>query len=48
MRIANISRDNGLIPKVEQLAGEIRASHSDIIPNIIERWIDKSNQYANV
>jgi len=48
MRIADLSRDIGLLPKVEQIAEQLKHHYPDSIPLLIRRWIRQNDIYANV
>ncbi len=48
MRIADLGRDISLLPKVEQIATEIKNHHPQIVPLLIKRWIHQNDIYANV
>ena len=48
MRIADLGRDIGLLPKVEQIAGRIKQQHPALITPLIERWMKNRDIYANV
>ena len=48
MRIADLSRDMGLLPKVETIALALRKNHPELVSMIIDRWIKEKDIYANV
>ena len=48
LRIADLTRDAGLFPKVEQLASALRKDHPDTIQPLINRWLQHRDVYANV
>ncbi len=48
MKIADLSRDIHLLPKVEQIATRLRTEFPQCIQPIIERWISDNEIYANV
>ena len=48
MKIADLHRDRGLLPRVEKISQVIRQQHPDIIPQLISRWINQHQNYANV
>lgn len=48
LKVANIIRDQALLPIVEQTADVLLQNHTDNIPKIIDRWIRTKAQYAKV
>ena len=46
-RIANLSRDAGLMPKVQRAANALRSS-SDVSGAIVRRWLTQADRYAKV
>ncbi len=48
MRIADLSRDIDLFPKVEKIAARLHQNHPHCIQPIIQRWISNNEIYANV
>jgi len=48
MRIADLGRDIGLLPKVEQIAEQLKQHYPDSVPLLIQRWIRQNDIYANV
>ncbi len=48
MRIADLGRDIGLLPKVEQIAEQLKQHHPESVPLLIQRWIRQNDIYANV
>lgn len=51
MKVANISRDRALLPKIEHIARLLRARQpetADAIDALIERWISVRESYAEV
>ncbi|MEK6730938.1 MAG: ATP-dependent DNA helicase RecG [Pseudomonadota bacterium] len=48
MRIANIVRDQYLLPKVQAVSLEIIHHHASIIPLLEHRWIESAEDYGRV
>ncbi len=48
MRIANITRDKAMIPKIEHISRKLREQHPHRVHPLISRWIRNSEQYASV
>jgi ATP-dependent DNA helicase RecG len=48
MRVADIMRDRDLLPKVRQVADRLLASHSAVIPRVLERWVGEAARYGQV
>lgn len=48
LKIANIVRDQDLLPLIETVADTLRAQNPEIIANIIQRWVKQKEQYAQV
>ena len=48
LRLADLSRDQYLIPKVEQIAEQIIRKFPDCIDPLINRWLKEKLQYGNV
>lgn len=48
LRIADLVRDQALLPAVSRAADEILASHSDCAEPLIRRWIGNAIHYAGV
>ncbi len=48
MKIADLLRDQGLIPQVQQLASLLMRSHPEYIRPLIERWLGDRADYAQV
>ncbi|MEE4184586.1 MAG: ATP-dependent DNA helicase RecG [Gammaproteobacteria bacterium] len=48
LRVADLSRDAALLPKVQRLADEILAAHPEVAAPLIARWIGAADQYGNV
>ncbi len=48
LRIADFGRDKALLPKIEKIAQKIQQDHPQLIQPLVTRWLDHSEQYANV
>ncbi len=48
LRIADFGRDKHLLPKIEKIARKLQQDYPQLIPLLVARWIDNSEQYANV
>ena len=48
MKVANLTRDRALLPKIEQIARALRERHPEAIDPIIKRWISTRESYAEV
>ncbi len=48
LRLADLSRDKHLIPKVEEIAAEICKNYPNRIEPLINRWLKQKIQYGNV
>ena len=48
MKVANLTRDRALLPKIEQIARALRERHPESIDPIIKRWISTRESYAEV
>ncbi len=48
LRIADLSRDNALLPKVHRAARELLGASEHSLDALIERWLGLDEQYANV
>jgi len=46
--VADLIRDNELLPKVQEAADIIMRDHANIVKALMERWLDKANDYAKV
>ena len=46
-RVADLARDAGLLPKVQQLAGELLAGAPDVADQLVARWIGGAVRYAS-
>lgn len=42
-RIADLVRDNHLLPRVQDAAEVIMAHHADLVPHLIDRWLNRSH-----
>ncbi len=47
-RIADLLRDQDLVPRVQALADDLLARHPEVVAPLIHRWIGTRVQYANV
>jgi ATP-dependent DNA helicase RecG len=47
-RIADLVRDNGLLPKVQQLGDWLQRTHPDQVRALIERWLGGKEQFRRV
>ena len=48
LRVADLSRDSDLLPRVQQAAEVILAGHPDIIAPLTARWIGEGERYGRV
>jgi len=48
MRVADLSRDAWLLPRVQQIAAEMLEQHPEKVDAIIDRWIVAADAYSNV
>ena len=48
MKVANLSRDRALLPKIERIAQLLQARHPEAVHAIIERWLSVRESYAEV
>ncbi len=48
LRIADLARDQALIPKVSKVAARLLQEHAERVPNLIERWIGDADRYGEV
>ncbi len=48
LKVADLARDRGLLPKVEEIARLLRARHPKAIGGIIQRWVSARESYAEV
>ncbi|MFO6423423.1 ATP-dependent DNA helicase RecG [Motilimonas sp. KMU-193] len=46
LRIANLGRDQGMIPQVQQLARHIMEQYPESAPAIVKRWLGQKEIYA--
>lgn len=47
LRIANLSRDQSLIPQVQQLAHHVLQQYPDSVDKIVKRWLGQKEIYSN-
>ena len=48
LRIANIARDASLLPEVQQAAKRLQRKYPRRINRLIDRWVNKQNDYSHV
>jgi len=48
LRIADLMRDQGLLPKVQQAAEMMLEQHPQLSQALIKRWLGEKVNYANV
>jgi len=48
LKIADLVRDQALIPRVQQAAAQLQASHPDRIDPLIRRWLGEAPRFGNV
>lgn len=48
LRVADLTRDAALLPRVQELAQLVLDQHPDAVDGIIARWIGPADQYGNV
>ena len=48
LKVANIVRDQSMLPLVEQAARELMEHHAESVELIIDRWVKHKAQYAEV
>lgn len=46
-RIADLSRDAGLLPRVQQMADALLADSPELADRIVERWVGGAARYAS-
>ena len=47
MRIANLMRDNSLLPMVQEVAEQLIISHAEVIEPLIKRWLAAKASYSH-
>jgi len=47
-RVADLLRDQAMIPQVQQLADELLAGHRTVVAPLIRRWVGQNTRYADV
>jgi len=47
-RVAELLRDQAMIPEVQQLADELLAGHRQVVGPLIRRWVGRNARYADV
>ncbi|MGI9291932.1 MAG: ATP-dependent DNA helicase RecG [Gammaproteobacteria bacterium] len=48
MRVADLIRDAGLLPKIQELAQELLREHPESSAAIMQRWLGEASEYGNV
>ncbi len=48
MRVADLIRDAGLLPQIQELAQKLLRDHPDSSAAIMHRWLGKASEYGNV
>ncbi len=48
LRIADLSRDQLLIPQIEQIAPTLIENHPELVGQLIERWIPHAEQFRSI
>jgi ATP-dependent DNA helicase RecG len=48
LRIADLTRDKPLFPKIEQIARKLLTEDPQLVQPLIDRWIVNREQYAHV
>jgi ATP-dependent DNA helicase RecG len=48
LKIANLSRDKGLIPVVDNIAQSIEKQHPALVDPLVARWLPSGEQYSKV
>lgn len=48
MRVADLMRDAGLLPKIQDAAKKLFENDSDKVESLIQRWLGKNIEYSNV
>jgi ATP-dependent DNA helicase RecG len=48
MRVADLIRDAGLLPQIQDVAQALLADHPDAVQGIMTRWLDVAGEYGNV
>ena len=48
LRIADLMRDSGLLPKVHSAAGILLNDYPDRVPALIQRWLGPATRYTKV
>jgi len=48
MRVADLLRDQGMLPDVRQVADELLAGEAAVATALIDRWIGEASRYGKV
>jgi ATP-dependent DNA helicase RecG len=48
MRVADLIRDAGLLPQIQEMAQQLLQEHPDAVAGIMHRWIGAAGEYGNV
>jgi ATP-dependent DNA helicase RecG len=48
MRVADLIRDAGLLPKIQEVAGTLLQRYPEAARHIMDRWIGDAGEYGNV
>ncbi len=48
MRIADLLRDNDLLPAVQQAATVLQQQHANVVHNLISRWLGRGEEFGHV
>ncbi|BCO32563.1 ATP-dependent DNA helicase RecG [Thiohalobacter sp. COW1] len=48
LRIADLVRDEALLPEVERLAERLNRDHPELVPRLIRRWLAENVRYGSV
>jgi ATP-dependent DNA helicase RecG len=48
MRVADLIRDAGLLPHIQEVSQQLLKQHPDAVAGIMHRWIGAAGEYGNV
>ena len=48
MRVADLLREAGLSPQIQELAQRLLQKHPDAAAAIMQRWLGEASEYGNV
>ena len=48
MRVADLIRDAGLLPQIQELAQPLLRDHPQAAAAIMQRWLGEASEYGNV